>query len=74
MGWEYFVYAIVMLTVSFLLQRKPKMSPPQAQEFQEVPTAQEGESIVVLFGTRDIKSPSGVWYGEVAAEAIKTRA
>ena len=74
MGWEFFVYAIVMMAVSFLLQRKPKTSPPQAQEFQEVPTAQEGESIVVLFGTRDIKSPSVVWYGDVAAEAIKKRA
>ena len=74
MGWEFFVYAIVMMTVSFLLQRKPKTSPLQAQEFQEIPTAQEGESIVVLFGTRDIKSPSVVWYGDVSAEAIKKRA
>lgn len=74
MGWEFFVYAIVMVTVSYLLQRKPKISPPQAQEFQEVPTAQEGQSIVVLFGTRDIKSPSVVWYGDVDSEAIKKRA
>lgn len=73
MGWEYFVYAIVMMAVSYLLQRKPKMSPPQAQEFAEVPTAQEGESIVVLFGTRDIKSPSVVWYGDVESKAIKKK-
>ena len=60
-----------MLTVSYLLQRKPKTSPPQAQEFQDVPTAQEGESITVLFGTRDIKNPSVVWYGDVRTEDIK---
>lgn len=71
MGWEFFIYAIVMMTVSYLLQRKPKSSPPQAQEFQEVPTAQEGESITVLFGTRDIKNPSVVWYGDVRTEDIK---
>ena len=73
MGWEFFVYAIVMMTVSFLLQRKPKTSPLQAQEFQEGPTAQEDESIVVLFGTRDIKSPSVVWYGDVGTQDIKKK-
>lgn len=71
MGWEYFIYAIVMMVVSYLIAPKPKTSPPQAQEFQDVPTAQEGESIVVLFGTRDIKSPSVVWYGDVRTEDIK---
>ena len=73
MGWEYFVYAIVMLVASYLIQRKPKTSPPQAQELQSVPTAQEGESVVVLFGTRDIKSPSVVWYGDVKTDAIKKK-
>ena len=73
MGWEYFFYAIAMMVVSYLIAPKPKVSPPEAQEFQEVPTAQEGESIVVLFGTRDIKSPSVVWYGDVDTQEIRKK-
>lgn len=67
---ETFIWAIVMMVVSYLLTPKPKVSNPAASETVDVSYPQEGESIVVLFGTRDINASSVVWYGHIKSQAV----
>ena len=38
----------------------------------DVPTAEEGREIPVLFGCRRIKSPNVVWYGDLKTKPIKS--
>ncbi len=37
----------------------------------QAPTAEEGRPIAVLFGTKKIKGPNVVWYGDIKTQAIK---
>ena len=65
------IIAGVALLISVVLMLIPTKSvkPPQGQI--EFPTAQEGISIPVLFGTREFKNPNVVWYGNVEVLAVK---
>ena len=72
MGWEIYVVAFVVgLLVSSALVPKPQTRPPAALEDIEVPTAEEGIEIPVLFGTRDISGPNVVWFGDFRSEAVR---
>lgn len=71
--WIPFLVAIGLQVVAYLLMPKPKQPSPAAAETFEVPTAQEGASIPVLFGTRRIKGASVVWYGHIKTVPIKSK-
>lgn len=54
----------------YLLTPKPA-KPENAKPGQiEAPTAEEGRSIPVLFGSRRIEGPNVVWYGQVKTDPI----
>lgn len=69
----YFAVAAISAVVSYLLMPKPTIASPAAAESVDVPTANEGAPIPVLFGTRMIKGANVVWYGDVKAKAIKKK-
>ena len=69
--WVQIAVYIAMMVVSYLLQPKPKTSIPAASEDIDVPRAQEGGCIPVVFGTRDISSANVAWYGDVRSDPIK---
>lgn len=71
--WVAFAVAIAMQVVSYLLMPKPKAPHRAAAEKFDIPTAQEGASIPVLFGTRKIKGASVTWYGDIKTSAIKSK-
>jgi hypothetical protein len=80
MGWDDIIYVAVMLIlsmVSYYISRKNQPEPvapkPAALEDFSVPTAEIGREIPVLFGTRWIKSPNVVWYGDLMIEAKKEK-
>jgi hypothetical protein len=69
---------VILLIVSFAALRylTPKIKPPEAaglDQFQ-LPTAEDGREIPVLFGTRDINGPNIVWYGDLQTVPIKKKA
>jgi hypothetical protein len=69
--------SLVMLVASTVLQivlapRPPKPKPAALSDF-EVPTAEEGRPIPVVFGTVMIKGPNVVWYGDLRSAAIKKK-
>lgn len=71
MGWEYIVVLIISLAVSYALAPKPTAPKPHALEDFDVPVAEEGKEMAVIFGTCDVGDPNVLWYGDLQVQAIK---
>jgi uncharacterized protein (DUF2062 family) len=56
-----------------LLAPKPKSPKPSALSDFEIPTAEEGRAIPVIFGTVTVKGPNVTWYGDLRRSAVKTK-
>jgi len=72
MFWHIVLF-VGALALSYALRPKMKVTharPATAAEFQ-VPTAEEGREVPVLFGTRRITGPNVVWWGDLASTPIK---
>lgn len=69
---EYIVLLIVSYALSVALAPKPPTPDPAALEDFEVPTAEEGRPIPVVFGTVFVSSPNVVWYGDLGVTPITT--
>lgn len=65
------VVAIVLAVISYALAPKPPAPKPAALEDFDVPTAEEGRAIPVLFGEVEIKGANVMWYGDLDRRAIK---
>lgn len=51
-------------------QKTPTVNPPATVT---AATITLGNSIPVLFGTRDINTPNVTWYGDIATAAVKQK-
>jgi hypothetical protein len=73
MWWMVLVW-IGAMAISYAMMPKPKstMKPAGINDFN-VPTAEDGREIPVLFGTRDVNGPNVVWYGDLKTKAIKKK-
>lgn len=69
--WPVIAAIVVSFVMSYLLQPKPKTRGPDGLDKIDVPTAEVGRPIPVLFGTRTISSANIVWYGDLRTKAIK---
>ena len=69
--WWYVAVFIVALVVAHAMAPKPQSQPPAGLGDIQAPTAEEGREIPVLFGTRRLKGPNVVWYGDLRTEAIR---
>lgn len=70
--WTYIAIFAVTLLATYALAPKPQTTPPAGINEIEVPTAEDGREIPVLFGCCEIKSPNVVWYGDLKTTAIKS--
>ncbi|MES0340690.1 MAG: hypothetical protein ABUK08_00080 [Candidatus Humimicrobiaceae bacterium] len=69
--WGYVVVLIISLLVAYATAPKaPEPKPPVLADI-EVPTAEQGRPIPVIFGTRILKSPNVIWYGDLRYKAVK---
>lgn len=73
MVWGYVALLVVSFVVQYALAPKPQAQRPQGIEDFDVPTAEEGREIPVLFGTREIRAPNIVWYGDLRTVAVKKK-
>lgn len=73
MVWWYIVVFIVALVAAYAMMPKPQSQPPAGLGDFNVPTAEEGREIPVLFGTRDVEGPNVVWYGDLKTVAIRKK-
>lgn len=72
--WWYIAVFVVALVVSFATMPKPPAGQkPAGLSDLQVPTAEVGREIPVLFGTRDMNAPNVVWYGDLKTKKIKAK-
>lgn len=73
MEWiAYLIIFIVMTAAATALAPKAAEPMPASLTDFNMPTAEPGRPIPVVFGTVLVKSPNVVWYGDLAARPIKT--
>lgn len=73
MAWVYAVVFIIALVVSYSMTPKPETRPPAGLDEFQVPTAEVGREIPVLFGTRYLHGPNVVWYGDLRTVPVKKK-
>jgi hypothetical protein len=70
---NFLIQVAIMVALSLLLAPKPKQPKkplPIGLEQFDIPTAEEGRPIPVLFGKRYIQAPNVVWYGHLRSSSI----
>lgn len=70
---EWIALGVAVLALAYTVFFQPKQDAPKAatlEDFQ-IPTAEEGRTIPVLFGTRMISGANVVWYGNLDKKEIK---
>jgi hypothetical protein len=72
MWWYIAVFVAALVVGSFLRPKQQSARSAGLDEFN-VPTAEVGRNIPVLFGTKKIKSPNIVWYGDLRTVAVKKK-
>lgn len=72
MFWNIALFVVGFLLSAFLAP-KPKPMKPAGLDSFNVPTAEAGREIPVLFGTRMIKSSNVVWFGDLRTQPIKKK-
>ena len=69
-----FVFQLVLLVVSYFvsaaLAPKPPKPKPAALEDFDIPVAEQGRPVPVVFGTVQITGPNVLWYGDLRTTAI----
>jgi hypothetical protein len=69
--WFYVIIILLTLVVSFAYRPKaPSQKPPALADFQ-VPTADEGREVMVIFGEVWIDDPNVLAYGDLRTTPIK---
>ena len=72
MGWEYLIIFIISLVVCYAMTPKVAQPKPASLSDMNVPTAEPGGCVPVIFGTRLISSANVVWYGDFKYSPIKS--
>jgi hypothetical protein len=73
---EIFAYIAILVISAFVsaaLAPKPPAPKPASLSDFDVPTAEQGRPIPVVFGTVTITGPNVIWYGNLRTQAIKTK-
>lgn len=72
-----FIFQLALLVISYYVSAALAPKPPQpkaaALEDFDIPLAEEGRAIPVVFGTVIVKSPTVMWYGDLRTTAIKEK-
>lgn len=73
MIWWYIAIFVVSLVIGLSAAPKPQPMKPAGLGDIQIPIAEVGREIAVLFGTRDLKGPNVVGYWDFQAVAIKKK-
>jgi hypothetical protein len=71
MGWWFIVIFVVTIVSAIMLAPKPPKDrgPATLADF-DIPTAEDGRPMPIIFGTVLFKSPNNIWYGDLATHKI----
>ena len=69
------VTGLVMIAISYVLMPRPRTEPPKAAGLDDfdLPTAEEGRPIPVVFGTVLIRGPNVVWAGDLKVKPLRKK-
>lgn len=70
--WVYFVVMAIATVAAYALAPGATDVSPSTVEDSDIPTADEGGAIPVVFGTVVVKSSNIVWYGDLGYKAVKS--
>lgn len=73
---QFLAYIAVLLVstfVAYALAPKPPKPKPAALSDFDIPTAEQGRPIPVVFGTVLVTGPNVIWYGDLQTKAIKEK-
>ena len=73
MFWVQLILLVVSYVVSIALAPKPPKPKPAALKDFDVPVADEGRPIPIVFGTVTITGPNVLWYGDLRTSPIKEK-
>ena len=72
MSWVALVILVIAVVLVIVLAPKPPQANAPEFEEPEIPTANEGSPIPVVFGKHIVKSSNVVWYGDIAYAPVKS--
>jgi hypothetical protein len=72
MFWVQLILLVVSYIVSAALAPKPPAPKPAALEDFDIPVAEQGRPIPVVFGTMLITGANVLWYGDLRTTPIKS--
>jgi len=72
-SYAYIAILVIAVVVAVALSPKPPNARPGSLTDIDVPTAEEGRPIPVVFGRVTVTSPNVVWYGDLFYAAVTTR-
>jgi len=70
---SFLIQVAIMIALSYALAPKPKRpkgQKPLTLEQFDIPTAEEGRPIQVLFGKKYVAAPNVVWFGHLKTTAV----
>src|SRR6056297_293467 len=78
MVWNFVVQivaSLVLTAISYALSPKPRTEAPKAAGLDafDLPTAEEGRPIPVVFGTVLLRGPNVVWAGDLKVDPIRKK-
>lgn len=71
--WWFVAVFVIALGVALAYAPKPQGQKAASLGDLQTPTAEEGREIPVLFGTRVLKAPNVVWYGDLLTEPVRKK-
>jgi len=71
--WVYLALLVASVLISQALAPKPPQPKPAALSDFDVPTAEEGRQIPVVFGEVWIKGSNVLWYGDLRSTPIRKK-
>jgi hypothetical protein len=71
--WPFLLGLGLALITTYAIRPKTQTRPPAGLNEIDVPTAEEGREMPVLFGCRELRGPNVVWYGDLNTVPIKTK-
>lgn len=69
--WGQLAVALVLAIVGYALAPRPPKPKPASLEDVQVPTAEEGRPVPVVFGTVRVTGSNVIWYGDLSTSKIK---
>jgi uncharacterized membrane protein len=71
--WAQIFILVISAILSYALAPKPPQPKPASIEDFDVPVAEEGRPIPVVFGTVTLTGANVLWYGDLRSTPIKSK-